>query len=63
MVCLQSLHSVGVVTILCCFYSDYAMPLIYSGYVILFCNPFGLIILMDFAYNITWLLCSVVFDI
>ena len=26
MVCLQSLHSVGVVTILSCLYYDYALP-------------------------------------
>ena len=37
MVCLQSLHSVDVVTILCCLYYDYAMPFdLVCLYVLLF---------------------------
>ena len=56
MVCLQSLHSVGVVTILGCLYSIFTMPFIlfcimYSD---LFCNHFCLFLLIDFLFYYMW---------
>ena len=75
MVCWQSLHSVGVVTILSYPYCDYAMPfnlfVWWCSVTPFFCLFWSVSFLLyviwfcqiHFAYNITWLLCAVVFYI